>query len=177
MILRLAGPGDLGAALRLRADAQQWLQAIGSDQWDPALPTSNTAEAISRSIAAGDTFVVEDVEGVGATITIDTSPDDGLWTPREINGALFVHRLIVARRLASRGVADALLNFAAQEAEERGLTWLRLDCWTSNAALRKYYLGRGFTHVRTVTDHPLPSAVCMQRRSCVRTPAAAIYRG
>ena len=35
-------------------------------------------------------------------------------------------------------------------AYDSGLTWLRLNAWTTNPALHRFYRSRGFQHVRTV---------------------------
>jgi GNAT superfamily N-acetyltransferase len=169
MRLRLAKEADLGVLLQLRKDAREWLRAAGTDQWSPQHATTNTPDEIERSVDARETLVVQHGGSVVATITLNRRHDDGLWYPWERGNALFAHRMIVDRSMKGHRLGAALLDVAGFCATLEGLDWLRLDCWTTNQRLHLYYEGLGFVHVRTVKDHPLPSAACYQRMATART--------
>jgi GNAT superfamily N-acetyltransferase len=144
--IRPATPDDLEAILMLRLEAGDWLRERGTDQWqDP--PRSAWVE----SIADGNAWLGVDGGQVVATITVDEYADPELWTagdrPRD---ALYVHRMIVARQAAGRELGSALLAHAEHLAAEAGKRLLRLDAWSSNTDLHRYYLDRGWTHVRTL---------------------------
>jgi GNAT superfamily N-acetyltransferase len=80
-----------------------------------------------------------------------------LWTDAEAaEPALYTHKLTVARAYAGRGLGAELLDWAGTRAADIGATWLRLDVWTTNLDLQRYYLEQGFTHVRTVVPFPQP---------------------
>lgn len=80
------------------------------------------------------------------TITLTPDAEDGLWTSEELaEPSMFVNKLTVAREYAGQNLGGRLLDWA-------GAQWLRLDAWTTNEALQRYYLEQGFTHVRTVRE-------------------------
>jgi hypothetical protein len=69
----------------------------------------------------------------------------------------------VARSHAGQGLGAELLDWAGTRATETGALWLRLDAWTTNHELQRYYLGQGFEHVRTVALSHNPSGTLFQR--------------
>src|SRR4030095_5261213 len=108
-------------------------------------------EGMLRNIEAGESFIVWDDKTPAATITVDTWANPDLWTEVErAESALYLLKMTAARAYAGRG---------------RGASarWLRLDVWTTNDALQRYYLDRGFTHVRTVVLEHNPSGALFQR--------------
>jgi GNAT superfamily N-acetyltransferase len=122
------------------------------------------AEGMLRNIKAGETFIVWDAGTPAATITVDGWANPDLWTPAEAaEPALYAHKLTVARTHAGRGLGAELLHWAGTRAAENGATWLRLDVWTTNHKLQRYYLEQGFTHVGTVVLAHNPSGALFQR--------------
>lgn len=71
--------------------------------------------------------------------------------------------MTVARAYAGQGLGAELLDWAGTRAALDGATWLRIDVWTTNERLQKYYLDLGFTHVRTVDLAHNPSGALFQR--------------
>jgi GNAT superfamily N-acetyltransferase len=130
------------------------------------------AEGILRNINAGETFIVWDDETPAATITVDRWANPDPWTPTEAaEAALYTHKLTVARAYAGRDLGAELLDWAGTKAADIGATWLRLDVWTTNHDLQRYYLEQGFIHVRTVTLAHNPSGALFRRRARrVQTP-------
>jgi GNAT superfamily N-acetyltransferase len=160
-----ATSADAPAIAELRAEARRWLASIGSDQWsapphyDPASP-----HGIEAGIARGEVYVIRDGDSVTATMTVDDHADAEFWTPEDRpDEALYVHRMIVARAARGRDLGGLMLDFATEVAAEAGKRWLRLDAWRSNVALQNYYLGKGFTHVRTVDLPHRGSGALFQR--------------
>lgn len=151
MILLHAKLADLHRLLRFRKDAAGWLAPLGTDQWALPFPT----EHIAQSIKAGEVYVVREspTADATATITLDTAADPLLWTPEErAEPALYVHKLTVDRRYAGQGLGTRLLDWAGDQAARRGAQWLRLDAWSTNTRLQRYYEDHGFRHLRTVPD-------------------------
>lgn len=160
--IRPARSEDCEAIFRLRRELREWLAARGSDQW--SVPVPGWADRVRADVEAGNTWVVDDDAGVVvATITVNGSTDPGLWTPDEVHDARFVHRAMVARSLAGRGIGVMLLDRADAEAAHQGAGWLRLDAWTTSPGLHAYYRRHGFRHVRTVHDAATPSAALFER--------------
>lgn len=151
MILVRAELADIHRLLRFRADTAKWLSSLGIDQW--ALPFP--AEHITQSIKAGEVYLLRETPtaDAAATITLDSAADPLLWTEGEIQEpALYIHKLTVDRRYAGQNLGTRLIDWAGDQASQRGARWLRLDAWTTNPRLQRYYESQGFQHIRTVDD-------------------------
>ncbi|MFC8274651.1 GNAT family N-acetyltransferase [Streptomyces sp. NPDC057271] len=149
MIIETATPDDLGKLLAFREEAASWLSALGTDQWRRPYP----ADKLLATLEAGVVFMVRDDAATAATITLTPEADDGLWNDRErCEPSAYVNKLTVARTHAGQGLGRRLLDWAGDRAYRAGAVWLRLDAWTTNEALQRYYLRHGFEHVRTVTE-------------------------
>jgi GNAT superfamily N-acetyltransferase len=166
VIIAPAGPEDLSLLIAFRDEAARWLAARGIDQWQEPWPTEDLMEeGMLRNIQAGETYVVWDDDSTpAATITVDRWANPDLWTPEEAaEPALYAHKLTVARANASQGLGAELVDWAGTRAAVSGARWLRVDVWTTNLKLQHYYLGLGFTHVRTVVLAHNPSGALFQR--------------
>jgi|GEM_PF-611423 len=155
---------DLGAIWQLRAERAQWLSGLGSDQWSHAgLDREEFMERVQVSINAGETWVWLEDGAVLGTIALDQWADPGLWSTTEREDSLIVHRMMTTRAAAGRGIGAALLQQAEQIAAAQHCNWLRLDAWTTNDALHRYYERQGFRRVRTETEHGTPSGALFER--------------
>lgn len=148
--IRQANEADTSTVVDLWEEASAWLERHGSDQWQYPVKMHN----VHRAIDEGTCWIVEDEKTRPvATVTLDEDADPALWVPADDpSRALYVHRLVVS--LNSRGdeLGSAILDWASRRAEKAGKEFLRLDVWTSNLRLRQYYLDRGFSLVRIVSD-------------------------
>jgi len=164
--VRPAELGDVNEIVRLRREAAQWLASRGSDQWAGAgrgIDTEEFARRVRQSISAGETWIAEDDRGrVLGTIAIDRRTNPGLWTETELRDSLIIHRMIKDLQ-APDGVGGLLLDHADRVARNKGAKWLRLDAWTTNVDLHRYYRSQGFEHVRTVEGHHTASAALFAR--------------
>ncbi len=162
MIITPAEEADLPRLLKFRTDAAEWLRERGTDQWAKPFP----AEHMLASVCRGEVFMIRETphSDAAATITLDRDADPRLWTPQEISEpAMYVHKLAVDRAYAGTGLGGVLLDWAGDQAARQGVTWLRLDAWTTNVRLQAYYLEQGFTHVRTTADASVVSGWAAQR--------------
>jgi GNAT superfamily N-acetyltransferase len=97
--------------------------------------------------------MVRDGNATVATITLTPEPEEGLWTEEELSEpSLFINKLTVARTHAGQNLGRRLLDWVGDRAYRAQAKWLRLDAWTTNEALQRYYLRQGFAHVRTVRE-------------------------
>lgn len=170
MRIRIATPDDVDAVVALRIEAEEWLRSAGINQWvDRARGVRN----IREGIAAGTTYVVTDDAGaVIASLTL-AGPDRDFWTSDDdLDSALYLYKFMISRPYRGTGLGDELLDWACEEAARRGRRWLRLDCWRGNTALQRYYLRRGFDHVRTVVVAGRGSGALFQRPVTTRRSPA-----
>jgi GNAT superfamily N-acetyltransferase len=147
-----------------------WLRAQGEEQWSSDWPDTDTMVAgFERDLREGSTwFATNETGEVLGCITLNRRTNPGLWSEEEESSALFVHRLTLSHAARGRGVGGELLDFAGGQAEQAGLPWLRLDAWTTNERLHRYYLGQGFRLVRIVVEHHSPSGACFERPATYR---------
>jgi GNAT superfamily N-acetyltransferase len=148
LVLRRAGTHDYGAVSDLRAEARRWLRTQSTDQWAKAWPSEDEREErIKAAIRAGRTWVAWD--GVIPAATITASPNHHEIWPAENrrDPAVYIRRLIVSRdrKYSGHGLGAQLLDWAGLRASrEYGARWVRVDIWTTNTKLHKYYRDQGF---------------------------------
>ncbi|MEU3222531.1 GNAT family N-acetyltransferase [Streptomyces sp. NPDC006976] len=149
MKITTAVPGDLDQLLAFRVEAASWIRELGSDQWSRPYP----ADRLLATIEAGTVFMLRDGSQTAGTITLTPEAEEGLWAPEELREtSFFVNKLTVSRDYAGKDLGGRLLDWAGDRAYRSAAKWLRLDAWTSNIALQRYYLDHGFEHVRTVRE-------------------------
>ena len=151
-----ARPEDEPIIRDLQAEAVGWLARKGTDQWQPSAMIARTAGSrdvrrLRDEMARGEVFLVKDGTTVVGTVTLDEHADPEFWTDEdEPKSALYMHRMVVSRDAAGRGLGAAMLAWAADQAARSGKTWLPLDAWRTNTHLHDYYRRHGFAHVRTI---------------------------
>ncbi|GAA3710320.1 GNAT family N-acetyltransferase [Streptomyces sp. NEAU-PBA10] len=156
-LIRRATDDDAMALMKLRLEAEEWLAAQGIDQWRSPGFRDRALDKWRTDIAAGRTFVVEDVDGgVIGTVTL-ARPDTDFWTPEDgLDSAVYIAKLISSRHTAGDRLGGRIIDWVASVARKDGRPWVRLDCDRANIRLQDYYLREGFTHVRTeCPDHRL----------------------
>jgi len=140
---RPATPADVDDIHALRRSLEDWMAAHGTVQWPQG---SLPRERIAAQVDAGEWHVVRDEElGLVGTLRI-------LWTDPDFWGdddtpAVYVHGLMVDRRVTGHGLGTALLDWAAARGRDAGVDLFRLDCRTTNPVLRTYYESHGFEAV------------------------------
>jgi ribosomal protein S18 acetylase RimI-like enzyme len=106
-----------------------------------------------------------------ATITINRWAKPELWTEQErAEPALYAHKVTVDRAHAGQGLGAELLDRAGTKADDEGADWLRIDVWTTNEHLQRYYLRQGFTYVRTVVLPTTPPGRCSNDQPSASPP-------
>jgi GNAT superfamily N-acetyltransferase len=161
---RRAEPADLAAVEGLRQEAADWLAGKGLDQWQPGQPRIGSVARTLEAIERGECYLTYDGDELVGTITIDDRPDAEFWTEAErAEPAVYLHRMVIARRYAGRDLGVVLLDLAENVASRAGASWLRLDAWKTNTALHRYYMDQGFEHVRTVDLPHRGSGALFQR--------------
>jgi GNAT superfamily N-acetyltransferase len=159
--IRRAQPQDVPTIATIWTRASEQLGRQGLDQWQYPVRIGR----IEEHVAAGTCWIVEAHPGhVIGTVTVDGFADPQLWQPSdEPNSASYVHRMVLTDEARGSDLGSAILDWAATRAAADGKRWLRLDAWTTNPGLHRYYLNRGFHHVRTVEGPQIVSGVLLQR--------------
>jgi ribosomal protein S18 acetylase RimI-like enzyme len=170
-MIRTAADADLDALIALRRYAESWLHSAGIEQWTDH---ARGVTVIKAGIAAGTTYVVlDDQAEIVASLTLN-GPDQDFWTADdEPETALYLYKFMIGPKVRGTGLGDSLLDWACAQAQQRGKTWLRLDCWRTNTGLQTYYARRGFTLLRTMQVPGRNSGALMQRPVAVRTASTS----
>jgi len=127
-------------------EASQWLRAKRTDQWASPWPGEEARnERIRAAIRAGRTWVAWDGAQPAAAIT--TIPNDHQIWPKDIqrDPAIYIRRLVVARRYAGQSLGAQLVDWAGDRARrEYGARWVRVEAWPADTELHAYFRRSGF---------------------------------
>ena len=171
---------NMDSIVRLIEDRAHWLRTQQTDQW--AQPWPNRIERDKRileHIHAKKTWIIEHGSKVVATITADREADPHWPEPQQQDPAVYIHRLVVSLPFAGAELGAQLLDWAGRLAtREHGARWLRVNAWTTNERLHRYYSGQGFKHCGQAIDNGhdpgYPSAALFQRPAGLRTSTGPI---
>jgi|SRR5215472_1173878 len=166
-VLRRANAADRWAVRSLLTEATRWLGTKGTDQWAKPWPDENGRnERVRAAIDAGRTWVAWD--GARPVATLTASPNHhGIWPEEDgLDAAVYVRRIAVSRdlRYAGQGLGGQLLDWAGLRANRSyGARWVRVDVWTTNFRLHRYYQDQGFAKCGRSPIPGYPSAALFQK--------------
>jgi GNAT superfamily N-acetyltransferase len=168
----LMSPTDIPQGTTRLPAERGHLQAAFVDEVEARMPTPE--EAALLGLAAG-TPVIKYVR-TGYTreravrVTVTTFAGDRnriIYTLGDPADALYAAKMLVPREHAGQGLGSQMLDRAGGRAFDAGLTWLRLDAWTTNPRLHQL-LQPPRVHPRPHRDHP-----CV--RGLLPTPQPALH--
>ena len=137
--LRPMTPDDVPAVLAIQAEC-----------YEPALIEDEPSIRARLDASPDSAWVVEDDAGVCAYLVAYRSvlgkitPLGGAFAVAAEPAALYVHDLAVARRVRGRGVAQALVSAAGEQARAEGLAHASLVCVQ---AAREFWQKHGYAVV------------------------------
>ncbi|ACU75042.1 GCN5-related N-acetyltransferase [Catenulispora acidiphila DSM 44928] len=154
MRIRVGGRDDVPVILAFGDEAVAWMNARGNtQQWGTAAWTSldKRREAFLERADGGGMRVLEDEDGTALGVMV-ISEQRQPYVPEAEERELYVNFLIISRAHAGRGIGRLLIERAKQEAAERGIDLLRVDCWAGeDGNLVKVYERYGFVRVKEFT--------------------------
>lgn len=184
--IRPAGIEDREAILELIEEARKWLPTVGTSQWSKDWTDDdglNRSERVERSLEDGTTWMVyvpfRGAEIPLATVTIDKDIDSKVWSDvrGRSHGNAYLSRLVTARDFAGLDIGSAVIDWACRyAAEELGARRMRIDVWTDNDRLHKYYLKHGFRRRGYCPDETYPARARFERRISSRTGTWTLSR-
>ena len=154
--VRVGQATELDDFALLLEQAGSWLLARGIAQWPPGsnrrqLPMLRAMVDQGVLALAYESDPSLRLAG-GCIVTTLETPE---WQASD-GEAASLHKLVVARAFAGRGLAARLVAWAEFWAREQGLVRLRLDCWDESTVLRRFYRDRGFEELHCVESHGIP---------------------
>jgi GNAT superfamily N-acetyltransferase len=166
--IRRATVEDMRVIIGMIDEASAWLATKGTDQWARPWPSKIARDArVWRGINGRSTWIAEDQGEPVATITYKQNGNQNLWSAGERrNPAVYACRLVVSRKRAGDEIGAALIDWAGYRAFQAWKAqWIRIDVWTENTALHRYYERHGFEPVR-ICEFNAPGS----------TPSAALFQ-
>ena len=146
MDIRLSQMEDLPTLMALFEEARRTIAALGIDQWQDGYPSETV---IREDIDKKRSYLVErDGALLGAFVLVDQEPDydkiyEGHWQDADY---LAIHRVAVSVASRGTGVADTIIQYATDCAQNRGKTSLRIDTHRGNIPMRRMLEKQGFHH-------------------------------
>ena len=136
-----AKPDDLERYINIHEDIRDWLGARGLTPLERGIHPAS-ADYYGQSIAKREVyFACIGDETVGSFRLTDEDPI--VW-PEAPPDALYLHSLIVLRVWSGRGFGREMLAWCEAQVQPAAKAFLRLDCFASNAFLRRYYETAGY---------------------------------
>jgi hypothetical protein len=171
MLIEQAKTKHLDTVVDLVDEARTWLRDYKeTDQWAEPWPTRKERDArILKGLQNGKTWIVWDGNTAAATVTIATAYNPAVWSEPECTcdlteRAVYVHRLITARKYAGCGLGEEPTDWAGLRGRRKNRArWIRIDVWSSNTALHEYYTKRGFHPCGACIDPAYPSGALFQK--------------
>jgi RimJ/RimL family protein N-acetyltransferase len=162
---------NLDVVLSLIDQAAGRLAAKDTDQWQKPWPDeAKRNERVGNGLKRRKTWIVWDGEVPAGTVTIAKKANPAVW-PHDVCvdersiPAVHVHRLITADGYTGRGLGADMVDWAGRRAAgQYGARLIRIDVWSGNTALHKYYLGHGFEDYGWCDDREYPSGKLFQKR-------------
>ena len=115
-----------------------------------------------------------------ATVTIEPKANPLVWDrPGELDdSAVYLSRLVVARRFAGLRIGADVLNWTCDHARHQHKAKLvSIDVWTGNSDVHRYYLKQGFWKAGNCPDKSYPSRQRFQRSTGKIAPLTHCFKG
>ena len=171
--LEFATLDDMDDILGLIDEASRWLRTKGKDQWAVPWPDREQRDArIRKGLVNRKTVIVRHGDTAVATVTMANLRNPKVWVEgsctadltKRAGRAVYLHRPITARKYAGHGLGESLINWAEKYARARyGAQWTRIDVWTTNTDLHRYYENLGFKPCGRCPDRRYPSGALFER--------------
>ena len=143
----LAVPQDIDDVLAVLKEAARWLASRGINQW----PTDGfPRDLVAADIARGEVYIARRDRRAVGTFTLQWN--DELFWPGATEAAGYIHRIAVRRD--ARGLGIGLIKFAERATSATGRKTLRLDCFSGNDTLCRYYERAGFVRRAEIEIDP-----------------------
>lgn len=165
-----ANAQHLNTVLGLIEDARSWLWTKDTDQWEEPWPTAAARDArVLKGLQNRKTWIVWDGAIAAATVTLAMVHNRAVWSEPACTcdlteRAVYVHRLITARKYAGCGLGAELIDWAGLRGRRKNRArWIRIDVWGTNTGLHDYYRRKGFKPCGYCADPGYPSGALFEK--------------
>ncbi len=138
--VRKATSIDAPAISTILTEATSWLKERNQPLWSVEM---FTIPKVMKDLTEYYYYVAED-DGVVVGSFRFQLEDPEIWPEISRDDSAFLHRLVVRRSQAGRGVARQMILYAQQLTQNANRRFLRLDCAADRPKLRSIYENSGF---------------------------------
>jgi GNAT superfamily N-acetyltransferase len=135
-----ATPEQAAVVADILKEAAVWAERNHGRLW---VESELDAKHIQAEVEQGQFFLARCAAQYAGTVRYQLV-DELFWPDAAGEDSAYVHRLAVRRQFAGRGLAAAMLHWAAQRARAEGRSSLRLDTDMTRPKLRCLYEACGF---------------------------------
>lgn len=143
MTIHPAVSEDLPSVMGILNQAAARLQSRGIAQW-PSPMSQGMWNKMAGQIAWGQVYLAKDPISLLPIGTLRFEWEDAEFWPQDPAGGGYVHSLAVSDNAVGQGIGAKLLEWAQAHIATSGRPLIRLDCWSKNAPLCRYYEALGF---------------------------------
>ena len=152
MIIRFAEKKDIDRIMQIIADARESIGRLGIDQWQYGYPTR---DIVKEDIMLERSFVVIENDEICATFALMLHGEPtykkiycGAWISD--GEYLALHRIAIESSYKGKGIAEQIVKFICNFADERGYLSVRVDTHQGNIPMRKMLEKNGFEYCGTI---------------------------
>ena len=152
MIIRFAEKKDIDRIMQIIADARESIGRLGIDQWQYGYPTR---DIVKEDIMLERSFVVIENDEICATFALMLHGEPtykkiycGAWISD--GEYLALHRIAIESSYKGKGIAEQIVNFICNFADERGYSSVRVDTHQGNIPMRKMLEKNNFEYCGTI---------------------------
>ena len=152
MTIRLAEKKDIDRIMQIIADARESIGRLGIDQWQYGYPTR---DIVKEDVMLERSFVALDGDEICATFALMMNGEPtykkiycGAWIGD--GEYLALHRIAIDLNHRGKGVAEQIVKFLTEFANENGYSSVRVDTHMGNLPMRKMLEKNGFEYCGTI---------------------------
>ena len=139
MHIEVSGADDLGAIMRLYADASALQRSKGMVIW-PEFPSLLVEDELESGLQWKGL-----IDGDIACVWAVAFQDPIIWGERDVDPSIYLHRIATAPTHRGQGLVGQIVTWAENLCREQGLRFIRLDTVGHNLGLINHYTRHGFT--------------------------------
>lgn len=135
---------DLEELFQIYMDARAKLESQGFFQWTDHYPT---LAIIENGLQNSATYILKNGPEIVGAIHISEEQEKEYATVSwefDDTKVLVIHRLVVSPKYQQKGYANKLMDFAEAMAMQQAYTSIRLDAYSQNTGVIKFYKKRGY---------------------------------
>ena len=154
MKIESCNPGDLDLIFHFYDLAIEYQKTKFDKYWLPF-----DRGMVECEISERRQFKITEADRVACVFAI-TQSDPHIWKERNIDKAVYIHRIVTHPDFRGRNYVKAIVEWAKSYAASNNLDFIRMDTWGDNESLIKYYSSCGFDFLGIIVPNPsdeLPS--------------------